>query len=122
ATADRGCRGRGCRSSAHEGTFPRRDPVLDPARLEDPFERRFGAVPQLCFTEELGRTGRELDVPAEPERGERLLDPGEERPDLGLDLFLGHEDVSVVLDELADAGEPVEGPARFVSMERSELR
>ena len=61
-------------------------------------------------------------APFQAERGERAVDPGEQRLHLRLDLLLRDEHVRVVLDELAHPGEPMQGTARFGAVERGELR
>src|SRR5579862_2741642 len=105
-----------------EGALPGRDDVLHAVALQRQLERRLGAVPLLVGAEALLRPGRELRARLEPEEvveEPRVID---DRVDLLLDLVLGEEDVRVVLRDVPDAQQAVEGAGELVAVERRRLR
>ena len=92
------------------------------AAVQRQFQRLFRLVPHLVAADPLIGPGgqRQLHL-VEAEIG---VDPEQqvhERRHLDLNLILGAEDVGVVLDEVADPHQPVQGAGRLVAVAGAEL-
>ena len=107
---------------AVERAVSRVDLVGPPAPLERRGERLLGEVPVLEGPHELLGAGREGDLHVgEAERAVDLVDEVDEAVHLRRHLLERHEQVTVVLTEGPDAGQPLGHPGPLVAVEPPEV-
>ena len=95
--------------------------VLETAPLERRAQRALGEVPLLVGPEPVLGAGRQLEARLELEEVVDELRIVEAAEDLVLDLLAGAEDVRVVLGDVPDPGEPVQGAGALVAVQRRRL-
>ncbi len=97
------------------------DLVLELVVLQRLLQRALGAVPLLVGTEPLFRTSRQFGVWDEAEEVVQVAGEVHHPRDLVLDLILGDEHVRVVLRDVLDAQQAVQGSALLVAVESRRL-
>ena len=95
--------------------------MLDPPALERVLQRSLGEVPLLVRAELLLRPRRELEASLHAEQVVEVRGEVEAAEDLVLDLLRRHEHVGVVLGDVLDPQQAVQGAARLVAVQRRGL-
>ena len=104
-----------------EGAVARVELVGQPAPLQRGGERGLGLVPHLVRADAVVRPGRELQPRLEAEEVVDVEAEVQAADDLVLDLLGQAEDVGVVLRDVPDAQQAVEGAARLVAVHEPRL-
>ena len=95
--------------------------VADVGRREGLADQLLGPLPQRRVADRLVGLRREREPRRQAEPAIRLADLAEQRLDLVHQLVRADVQVRVVLDELADAGQPAQRAGPLVAMEPAEL-
>jgi hypothetical protein len=92
------------------------DDIVDRVALQCRFELTLGEVPLLVAAELVVGSCRELCPRLEPEPAVEEAEIVDAAVQLRRDLLLRTEDVGVVLRDVPDSGEPVQGSGQLVSV------
>src|ERR1019366_4484148 len=92
------------------------------AALQDPEQRRLRPVPGFDVADEVLGPRAQSEGVVEAEDAVEVVGDLEDAVVLRFDLLFGHEDVGVVLLELADTQKSVQGPRSLEAMERVQLQ